>query len=199
MIAFGPIVAKLLPALNATAAGDLVFWTEAELYEFADELAQAVSRFGIFVERSEIAVTSGSAAYSLPVRFAALFHLSLNNTSLSAAGVDELEALDSSWPTAAGTVSRYVLDVVGLSTVTLYKIPGAPGTLTLLVSTYPAIANSSAIARAASPVGDYWKYGILKAARSKEGEGMMPDVAAHCRERMSLYEALFERYWGRNE
>lgn len=77
-IDFRDILAELYPHLNASGSGDLVYWTEAELYEWADEAAKRLARkFGGFVVRDGTALVASQAIYNQPARHISTIHASI--------------------------------------------------------------------------------------------------------------------------
>lgn len=194
MISLTPWITALYPRLNASTANDLIWWTDAELRQWAEEALKNLAReCGLFTERNELPVFPGGAAYSLPARQISIIHLSLTGRPLRFATVRELEALNRQWQTAQGAVERYTRDVIGLGTITLYRLPAEAAILALLYHETPASIEA---VRCPKPVADYFTYAVLGEARAKQGDAAMPEVAAHARERAKLLEAVIRRYWG---
>jgi len=200
------VIDDLLPTLGASNLADLT-WCLAdgsEFYQWADEYAQRLGRScGVFVERdATTAVVGGTAAYALPARHIDTIHVSLTPTAgtpgrLRPSSVAELYALDGTWPAASGVVARYSGDAGVPGIITLYRRPHAAGTLAVIFHQFPpAIAAASPTVDVASPVGDYFQYGMLAEARRKQGEGAMPEMAAHFDERVRLYEKVLLAYFG---
>lgn len=194
---FAHVVTRLLPLLNADTAADLVWWTEAELYEWMGEAAQRLAQNGMFVERKEnLTVLSGSAGVGLPAVRLAVIHVSLDGLTLRTATVQDLEALSSTWVTDAGNVERYSLEVSGLDTVRLYRIPETDGMLAVIYQSWPLVSSAISTHRAPTVVGDYYTYAVLCEARAKHGEAQALDIAAVARERAKLLSSVFAQYWG---
>ena len=112
--------------LNASGAGDAIFWTEAELYEWIDE---AVKRFArkhaaFVVYDTSLAAATGTGDYTLPADHILTFQADLNGAMLRARNVQEIEALDSAWPTAKPEQPKaFLLDIEGLLKFTVYPAP----------------------------------------------------------------------------
>src|SRR4051794_30033569 len=106
---YASILTAIYPLLNASGPADLIFWTDVELYEWAQEAVERLAQLGLFVEREAFPVQADSAAYPLPASRLSVVYLSLNGSALRPASVFELEALSSSWTQDTGTVERYAL------------------------------------------------------------------------------------------
>ncbi len=196
-ISIATAITNLLPALNADALANLIWWTETELYEFAEEAARRLARSAaVFVETEQIAVSGGTASYTLGARSIATVHVSLGNTRLRPASVRELEALDTGWEATTGTPKRWT-HALGIDSIRIYPEPTAGGTLEVVHHQHPPEITSAAPTVAApAPLAGYFGQAILAAARAKEGDAAMPEVAAHARERLALYERVCQAYWG---
>jgi len=188
------LLTSLLPALNAASISDadLTFWTSTELYEAADEAGKWLARTaGLFVGANTLAAGGSvdAGASFIDTIFAAV-----NGTALREASVRELEALDGGWETAVGTAKRYTL--TGTRTLRLYPAP-ATGSLEVIEHQLPAdITSGNPTLAAATAIGGFLAVSILGAARGKEGDASIPEVAAHCAERISLYGKVFEALYG---
>lgn len=199
MTSVAQIVAELLPMLQARSIAELEHWTEAELYEYADEAAQSLARATIaFVEHDTSTLTlAGSASYRLPDRYLGMLHVALSGAALRRAPVREIEALDAQWPTASGPVSHYILDELGLDSFRLYKIPATGGAVLALVyaSRPETISAAHATLAAPSPLADLLRLAILREARGREGDAAMPEVAVNIREFERILTAAAVEYW----
>jgi hypothetical protein len=187
------IVRELLPALNACDVSDLVFWSEEDLYRYADEAAKQLARTaGVFAADASPSFTSGENA--LPTGAIAAVHV-FAGSSLRPATVRELEALDATWKTTTGTPARFVQDI-GLGQMRLYPAPASPISGKLIYHAEPATVTtgSTEIADAPSQASFYFAWGVLSRARSAEGEAQMTDVAAHFQERATLFETVAAAY-----
>lgn len=192
------VLAEVYPALGASNSADLVFWTAQDLLDWLNEALQKFARrVGVFVERdASTAVVSGTAGYSLPARHLSTLHVALDGAELRPASVKEIEALDADWPNTAGTVERYLEDVTGFGTITLYREPAASGTLAVVFHRYPAEVDEDADIPLPETLADYLTDAMLAEARGTEGDGAMSEVAQFCGEEMRLYEEIAASYWG---
>jgi hypothetical protein len=177
--------------------------TIAELYQFADDVVKGLaSRLGLFmVYDASIAIVNGTGLYTMPaghiftVMAWSVISGTLQILRLTTSG--QLFALDATWPATSGTPTRISFDAGGVGTGTLYPAPTANGTLAQILQQFPAavVAGSSSIP--VSPVlQGYFSYALLAAARSKESDQAMPEIAAHAKARMANYEKVFEHLYG---
>jgi len=197
----GATLTNLLPALNAASMLTLSFWTEDELYAFADEAAKRLARkVGVWVERdTSAAVSSLASTYTLPTRRVSIVHVSLGAKALKAASAAEMEALDDAWVDTTGTPLRFLLDIEGTGKVRLYPAPavGVSGNLGVLYATYPTeIQKGSATVTIPAPLEEYFTFSVLAEARGREGEAAMPEVAEQFRSLVGMLEQVAESYWG---
>jgi hypothetical protein len=208
------VIDEMLPTLGATSLGD-VSWCLAdgsEFYQWADEYAKRLAhRCGVFVERDTLTtVEPGTAVYPVPEGHIDTIHVSITTSGgdgtplrLRPSTVRDLNALDATWPTTTGIVTRYSMDAGGVGTITLYQNPsssGNAGMLAVIFHQFPAaIALGSSVVQIASPIGDYFQYGMLAEARRKQSEGAMPEMADHFDQRVAMYEQVMLKYWGPDE
>ena len=74
------------------------------------------------------------------------------------------------------------------------------GTLAMIYHQFPpAITKAASRVLIASPIADYFQFAMLAEARRKQGEGAMPEMAAHFDQRVALYEQVMQNYWGGDE
>lgn len=195
-------IADLYPALNASGAADLVFWTEADLYEWADEAAKRLARVqGGFVDWDDsITVAEGVPTYNLAAGHLSTIHVSLDGRTLRPATVQELEARDGTWvETESDTVTRWLQDGEGTERIRLWPTPGAAAGVDLLLIEHrlpETITAEAAVVQAPLCLRDYWPFYVLGEARGKEGKAAMPEVAEWCGEMTQLYERVCREYWG---
>lgn len=190
----------VIPALNASSPADLVYWTESELYEWADEAAKRLAGLvGGFVERdTSIALVIGTAVYALPARHLSTIHAGLDGESLRPSTVQEIEALDGTWPETAGDPARWIADSDGLGRIRVYPSPASSGAaLEIVFHRFPAtVEASAAVILAPSCLREYFTFAVLGEARGKESKMAMPDVAGWARSMTGLYEEVCRQYWG---
>jgi len=192
----------LCARLNAAGAGDLVFWTEPELYQrMAEALTRLARRDRIFWTVGEtIAVEIPQAVYLLPNN-AGIALAALDAAELRPASVGELEARDSNWEQTVcveGEIpTHWIGDYLGAGFIRLYPSPIATGELLILSAKLPDEPTAETPqARIPAPVADYLALAALQEARDKEGDARMPEVAQVCASIAALYEQTFAAYWG---
>jgi len=193
------VLKSLLPALQAESFNQLDFWTETELYQFADEAAKRLAReVGGFIVRSSFAVVANTAEYSVPARHMATIRVSLAGEALSVSNFEEIDALDEDWPTTAADYCDRVFHPT-LETLRLYPIPNTEvsGSVAIVFARYPAeITAAAAIVSAPLCLRDYFTWSVLAAARERESEAAMPEVAQWLGGVVGLYTQMMKGYWG---
>ena len=97
MIDVAVTVTELLPALNADSVEDLTFWTETDLYSYADEAAQRLARTAAAFVRDSRITTPALTAIPNPSSALVLVHVACDGRSLRPATANEIEALDAGW------------------------------------------------------------------------------------------------------
>lgn len=203
MIDTQQVINSILPDLHAEAAADLTFWTEADLIRWQDESVKRLARVAaVFVLRSTALVTAaGQAGYSLPPRHVATLHVSLGSSPLRPANMEELEGLDPAFRATTGTPERWYEDKLTTPEVAFAPVPDtAGGALPMVYNSWPPeldAAKLNTTLAAPAPVKGYIAMAVLAAAYQAEGESEMPDVAAHCKGRLGLYEQMFQGYFGK--
>jgi hypothetical protein len=194
----------LLPRLGAVSFNDLQWLSRTEIYSYFDEAAKRLAdRCGIFVERNtDVTLTSGIGAYSMPARWISTLHASISGSRLRPSSAAELEALDPAWPAAAAGTgqqpTRYSLDAGPLGTVTTYPKPSLSGAILATINhVYPlTIVVDSTVIPIPAPVADYFLYFALARARGKQSEAEMPEAVALAEARLELYEQVLTTYYG---
>lgn len=198
----------IYPSLNAQGPGDLVWWTDEELYQWMDEAAKRLARnTGCFLVRDDttVVVVAGTGTYTLPARHVSTAHASLSGRMLDRTNVQELEARDSAWPEAQASSSqpfpvRYCLDAGGgLASVVLHPKPntGGGGPLAVVMHQFPAtITAGASVVALPGPLREYFTFSVLGEARSKESKGAMYEVGAWFRELAGLVEQVAKDYYG---
>lgn len=175
----------------------------ADLYQYADEAVKRLAfSLGIFKEwDSAAAVSAGFPRVTLPAGHVLTVFAYLVSAGdvqlLRLTNVEQLFALDAKWSMTIGPPKRLSID---MGAATLYPSPVANGTLSQVFQKTPATVQSGASTLAVSDAArDYFTYAVLQTALSRESDHQRPEVAAHCLERMKLYEAAFAAYWGPGE
>jgi hypothetical protein len=175
-----------------------------ELYQHADEAIKKIAyRSGVFLTLDQsVSVVAGTGVYELPATHvytlaAALVYETGAPVPLRMTPVRDLWALDGTWPTTAGVPTRCSMDAGSVGTITVYPIAVDDAEMQQVCEEYPADVMAGATTVALPTVlQDYLSYAMLAGARGKESEAAMPEMAAHYRERMELYEQVIEHLWG---
>jgi hypothetical protein len=178
--------------------------TIAELYQFGDDAAKFLARISsiYLTYDASVAVVAATAAYPLPAsqvftEGAWLLYAGSPLQLLRLTTVGQLFALDANWPTTSGNPVRLSLDAAGTGNGVLYPVPLSNSTLVQVMQAVPATVAAGASGLPVSPVlQDYFTYCLLGAALGKESDSAKPEVAAHCKERMKLYQAVITHLFG---
>jgi hypothetical protein len=196
------VIAELIPQLGAGTEADLVFWTAAELYQFADEGAKKLARgAGVFIDRDTFTeIAAITPTYNLPARHISTIHASIDTRALKETGVDELEARDNAWPAAiadANGPQRFLEDAT-VGSVLVYPMPAATaGHLAVIFNRFPeTVAAGNTTLSMPLAVRDWFRFYIEAAARAKESKGAMPEVAGWFTQLTGMYEQVARSYWG---
>lgn len=196
------VVTEALPSLHASTAQDLVFWTEGELIEWIDESVKRLAiKAGVFIGRDTTVLTAaGQSTYPLPARHLSTRHVSYGSTPLKPANSAEMEVLDPAYQTTPGAPVYWYQDLLGMSSIGLAPVPAAQQTLANIYEGYPEATDAGkqqTIVPGPAPLKGYLGMCLLAEAYGREGEMEMPDVAAHCRGMVEMYERVFLEYFGR--
>jgi len=195
----GRVIERLLPALWAYSAAQLVYWSEDELYEYANDALKSLAvTSGMFAERDDsISVLILTGQYDLPKRNLFTVHVAFDSIPLRRTGIQSLEALHDDWPLTLGTPEKYMLNYSGVNTIRIYPIPTEAGSLHIVQRVYPPeVSPASSTVSAPRVVEDYLWWQMLRRAHIKESDGAMPEVAAFALEPIQWMEAMFSHYWG---
>ncbi len=194
----------LLPALHANDYSELVFWVQADLYGYADDAVKRLARScGGFVERDAgTNVAAGTASYAVPARHVETLHVSVGTRALRPANVPEMEARDDAWDSQEATLvdplpTHWLMDV-GRETHRLYPEPftGASGALAVVMLRTPVtVTAATAIVRMPAVLRPWWRLRVLEAAREKEGQGQMQEVARWAGQVAALLEQTVRGLW----
>lgn len=196
----GDVIDELLPYLGAYQAANLNFWTEAELFAFADEgVKRLATAIGGFVEHdASTALVDGTASYSLPTRHLSTIHASAANVSIYPTTRQGLDALDSDWTNTAGnTPTNFFQD--NDSQIRVYPKPNSTttGNVGVIHHQYPAAVDSGSPSVTAPAVfAEYLTWYTLSEARGKESDGAMPEVSKFFAGMVDLFESIAREYWG---
>lgn len=206
------VIDGLLWTLHAGSRADLVFWTEADLIQWMDEALKRLARIAcVFVGRdASITSRNGQATYTLPDRHISTLHVSYSSvnanatTPLRPASTMELEALDDSYQTTAVTngevPKRWYEDLQGATIVGLAPVPDTDDDpIPIIYEGYPDTLDAgrqNTLVAAPPPVKGYLAMCVLAECYGRESEIESPDIAAHCRGRVAMYEQIFQSYYG---
>lgn len=190
---------ELYPMLAASSAVDLDFWSDAQLLEWINQgLARLSRSAAVIVDRdTSISVAAGTASYSLPTSHLSTMHVSLGGAMLRPASVAELQALSATWTVDASTPTRYWQGPgLGVSTIGLYPLPIASGTLAVIEHELADDLTASSTLPLPEPLADFAWFYTLAEARAVESDGAMPETSQVCRELAGLIEQMARDYWG---
>lgn len=195
------VLTEILPSLHAASEADLIFWTEAELIEWLDDAVKRLARkAGVFIGRDASTFTTiGQAAYPLPAGHLSTRHVSYGTAQLRPSTTIEMEALDPSYATTAGTPLHWYEDLQGINVVGLAPVPDAETELAVIYEGWPAALDAGrvqTIVPGPPPLKGYLAFCLLASAYGAESQMEMPDVAEHAKARTDLYEQMFISYYG---
>ena len=203
------IVTNLLPSLHAATRADLgpwadseLPWTEADLIQWMDEaLKRLAGLVALFVSRDACARTAaGLSTYALPANHIATLHVSVDGVPLRPGNMAELEARGPTFRTISGTPDHWYEDLIGTATMDLTPVPTVAGkTVAIVYAGWPDaldVTKTQTMVAAPAPVKGYLALAVLKEAYGKESDMEMPDVSAHAKSQMDLFEALWLSYYG---
>lgn len=196
------VIAELLPVLHTDTTANLYWWTQNDLIQWMDEALKRLARkAGVFIQRSTSTVSAaGVPAYPLPVGCVAVLHQSYLTTPLRAAGTMELESRDPDYQTTPGTPDHWYADQIGDYTIGFSPVPVTAGDLMPIIYTALSpdldVAQVNVLVTAPVPLKGYLAMSVLGEAYGREGEMEMQDLAAHCKSRVAMYEAMMAEYYG---
>lgn len=191
---------SLLPDLRSDTMGNLTWWTEAELYRYANnqlqELGRAIPCWTLVTSLSTVALT---ATYNLPARTVDVLGVYLDGRRLDPVTADELDAGEASWRASGGdTPRRYTLDLANAQ-ITLIGIPSAVHQVILIYTETPAeIALGFSTVAGPAVLPDLTQLAVLQQAYTRQSESAMPDVAAAANILRELFQAGFSAYYAGN-
>ncbi len=199
----------LTASLNAPTVADLDPWTESELYQYAEEALHAIGARYLLMAACDTstALVANQPLYQLPADHIDTILAAVNGVVLETATVAEMEALDDDYKSAAPAdpPTRWIANEVGLDFIRLYPPPlSGGGVLALIYQQHPPNMPVPAEGqpleiKMPAPVGDYLAIQSLEQARRRQGDGQMLDAAQAFANLGSLYEKVFEAYWGSGE
>jgi hypothetical protein len=192
---------RVVPALNASAFTDLIWWTKATLYEWATEAVLRLARTSAgIVGTNTQALVTGQGAYSLPSDTLSILHASAATRTLRPANARDLEARSSNWRAVeAVTITHYVRQDEGLGGIVIYPKPatGVTGNLSITRHVRPAGVSEASLSLAWPEIlGGYIGLRVIAAARTAETEAKMPEAAAIAEQLASVLEQAAAKLWG---
>jgi hypothetical protein len=192
------VLNDIIPTLGAASTADLDWCSTTELYNYADEeMKRLAASTSLWVSSVAIALAQNQAVVSLPSGCVSVIHVAWNYSPLRPASVWELAALDGAYPSTSYVPSRFSLDANLPGTLTIYPVPSTAGTLQVTFSgVLPDIASGSTVLPIASPLQDIFGLAMIGAARRKESDGCMAEVADHCEQRLEVYRSVLKQYFG---
>ncbi len=198
------VIGNLWPPLNANGPDDAVFWTQEQMIEWFNEAGKRLSGSGgVFVVR-DTSLTSvlSTASYVLPDAHQATIQADLDGKVLKPRTVQEVEALDATWPTTAGAPDAFLLDVEGTKTITLYAVPDSPSagkTIGLVMRSLPPdVTQGNAFLAAPAFLAEFFTFSLLSEARSPsvETRAQMPEVSAWLKDLADMMIQAIQAYTG---
>lgn len=197
---FSALMPWICQSLNAADLASLIFWTEAELYQYAEEALHDIGgRFLLIAEFDDSsALIAEQALYPLPFHHIATIFASANGQALKSSTVKEMEALDGNWEDAmSGPVTRWVADFLGLQFIRVYPPPDGAGTLELIFQSHPPnLTPSAPVIGIPAPIGDYLAVKAMEKARARQSDAQMLDASQSFGTLGAVYERAMEAYWG---
>jgi hypothetical protein len=203
------VITNLLPSLHAATRADLgpwadseLPWTEADLIQWMDEaLKRLAGLVALFVSRdTSLRTVAGLSTYALPANHVATLHVSVDGVPLRPGNMAELEAREPTFRALAGTPDHWYEDLIGTATMDLTPVPTVAGkTLAIVYAGWPDaldVAKTQVLVAAPAPVKGYLALAVLKEAYGRESDMEMPDVSAHSKARMDLFEQIWISYYG---
>lgn len=195
------VLNDMYAALNATGAQDLVFWTPTEIFGYFDEglkrLARNMALFVVYDQSLKTVALQGN--YDLPDAQVSTVQCDLNGFILRARNVQQLEALDSQWPTTTGEPKSFLQDVRGTGTLTLYPRPNTANAnkfIGLVMHVEPPDLTNGGFLIAPNILQEYFTFYALGEARNAETKGQMQDSSKFFKGLVDLLNQTFEAMWG---
>jgi len=196
-IDLGGTIRAAFPALGGRSEAQIVFWTEAELYGFANEAAKRLAKSGLWAKRVPISFSVSQSQAALPPDVISLIHATWESTAILPMSELELSALDEGWSTrvANPNPTHYLREEFGFLTV--FPLPTQLGNVNVVYFYSPGETSAvSPFLQMPGCLEPYISLGIIEAARRMESDGAMPEVSAACGQLMGLLYQAAEGYWG---
>lgn len=195
----------IIGSLNVASLAELTDWTEAELFQYAEEAFHDIGGRYLLIAAFDAttALVADQAIYPVPDQHIVTLYAAADGVRLEAAGVAEMEALDDDWEEAASAAAptRWIGNALGLAFLRVYPPKNAAGILTLIFQMHPPDMPVPATGepleiKMPAPIGDYLATKSLEAARRRQGDGQMLDAAQALNNLGTIYEKVMQAYWG---
>lgn len=184
---------QIHPLLNASGWGDLGFWTEAELFEYAQRAAERTAQT-VFGPVAWSSTNTAVASVALPANHVKTLAVFFSGSRLMQ--MDGWE-FDGSGGGPAEDPTWWVEDQRGTAAGEIVAAPNAPGDLQLFYrSLFEPIDTGTVTITGPQVIADSIAFEVLAVARSRESEGAMLEVEAAALQRASLYRQIFKNLWG---
>lgn len=199
--------AEVIPWLHSNNAANLVWWTEAQLYQWLDHMAHKLSREALlFVEaNTNVTITAGTMVYAAPERHIATLYVAAGSTDgdgphgLNPANIEELEALSYTWPTDEGDRPERFVHDIGLDMITFHPglLAGRPDyNVTMVIARHlEEITASNFEVDAPEVLRPLFALHALAEAMGHDGEGRMIESERAIRPLLGLLNETVRGYF----
>lgn len=194
-------IARVIRSLNASSAAELILWTEAELYGWMSEALGGISRrVQLFAEERTEGTPPVQPTQVLDPLDLAVMHCAWGSRSLRPITLAGLDALDDAWtsatPDAALPPKFFAPDYQGVAQLRLYPPPAGAAPLHTITLRTASVSSGAPTIAAPEVLGDYLEAKTLQAARARQGDGGMPEVARDMGAFADMIEATMRAYYG---
>jgi hypothetical protein len=200
MVNVSTVITSLIPTLNAADAGTLVWWTQAELEGYGDDVVQRLSRENRLIAEfyQNQVISANVAEYALPVRHVGTLQITAGSLALIEKTMAEMEALNPAWmEETAENPNQWIGDAGGTSTFRLAPVPTAAGVYSIACLEHAAeIISGSTTADIPSVLGEYVFLSIAARALRKESRGSKPEAAAAIDQMLAPLTEIIGGIWG---
>lgn len=197
------LLGELWAPLNSNGPSDAVFWNPTEIYQWFDEAKNRLARMcgGFVVYDTSLETVSDQGTYTLPADHASTLQVDVAGNVLRPRSVQQLEALDASWPTTIGTPKAFVQNAAGVTGLQIYPAPSTADEVIGIAQHEipPAIALSNAILSVPVPVREYFRFFALGEARAKESKAQMQETSDWFKQQCAMLEQAIGGYYGTAE
>jgi hypothetical protein len=129
--------------------------------------------------------------------------VSVDGFPLRPANTLEMEARDDGFRTtpciSPNPPTDWYEDMVGVDAIAFAPVPADELPLARIYEGWPPTLDAGGqqtLVAAPGPLKGYLTFAVLGEAYGKEGMAEAPEIAAHCKGRAAMYEALFTQYYG---